>query len=293
MQLKFGAMGSRFHINVVGAQKAFLAELKAEVERLESLWSRFREDSEITLLNNSDGAPVYVSSETTLLVKKMLSAFELTGGAFNPGLLPNLLKVGYADSLGEAGSTQLKDSKVAGFSTSDVLIDGPFITLDPKATLDPGGIGKGLCADLLSEKIQQAGFDSYFVNAGGDLYGEGSSPDGDPWRISIEDPFDIENEICQVTFEKAGVATSSNLKRTFAGRSHLIDPQISTNDSDAIASVTVISGSAARSEVLAKACFFKPQSEAFEIIEKNNAAALIVTKNRQVSRSTEWNKFEC
>lgn len=293
MQKKFGAMGSRFHINVVDAPELFLNELAYEIERLEALWSRFRSTSEISLVNSAEGHPVMVSPETTQLIKKMISAYELTGGLFNPGLLPRLMEIGYNQSLAEPGSTNLPKNKLSGFSPKDIELDGPFVKIPASATLDPGGIGKGLAADMLGEKIRNAGYDSYFVNAGGDLYGQGSSPDGDPWRISVENPFSPDEEICQITFDKAGVATSSNLKRVFNGASHLVDPNGPEAQPSNIATVTVISGSAARSEVLTKACMFTTPDKAFELIDSVNAAALIVTKENEIFRSKDWMKFEC
>ena len=96
---EFKAMGSNFYVKLSSANKELLTQAENEVLRLESIWSRFLPDSEITLLNNSDGNPVFASQETVLLVKKMIEAFRITKGLYDPTVLPELIKAGYKSSL--------------------------------------------------------------------------------------------------------------------------------------------------------------------------------------------------
>jgi len=75
-----------------------LDELLRELDRLESLWSRFLPDSELTRLNNAEGSPIEVDPATVGLIREMRAGFVETAGAFDPTLLPSLIDAGYAES---------------------------------------------------------------------------------------------------------------------------------------------------------------------------------------------------
>jgi FAD:protein FMN transferase len=294
MQIRFPAMGSSFHINVVESDQAFLDTLKFRVASLEKLWSRFIKTSEINLLNSSSGSPVLVSKETVLLVNEMIRANRATEGAYNPTLLPALISVGYNKSLVSAAEQpQLTEFKVAGGSLSDIEINGEFVQLPASMTLDPGGIGKGLAADLIAAQIRSAGYDNFFVNAGGDLFADGHSPDGDAWVIGIENPFDIKQNVDEISFKKAGVATSSSLKKVFGEESHLLNPDSLSGKQSDIATCTVISGSATRSEVMAKVPFFHGLESSINFFAENKCEALIVLKDQSIVKTNGWDKYSC
>ncbi len=53
---------------------------------------------------------------------------------------------------------------------------------------DPGGIGKGLAADLVASELIELGAEGVCVNVGGDLRVIGDAPDGAAWRVEVEDP---------------------------------------------------------------------------------------------------------
>jgi thiamine biosynthesis lipoprotein len=98
-------MGSDAHLIIVGGDDDTLIRAIARIEELESRWSRFRPDSEVSALNAVPGRPVPVSADTRLLVARAVEAWRLTGGSFDPTLLDDLLRVGYDRSF-----EQLNDS---------------------------------------------------------------------------------------------------------------------------------------------------------------------------------------
>ena len=105
-------MGSDVHVVVVGGSVDTLDRAVARIEQLESRWSRFRPDSEVTMLNNSAGHPVVVSSDARLLVSRAIEAWRLTGGSFDPTLLDDLRRAGYDRSFESLGD----DSKRVAIS---------------------------------------------------------------------------------------------------------------------------------------------------------------------------------
>ena len=51
---------------------------------------------------------------------------------------------------------------------------------------DPGGIGKGLAADLVADETMAGGALGVCVNMGGDLRVRGRSPDSESWTVAVE-----------------------------------------------------------------------------------------------------------
>src|SRR5690606_2471757 len=101
--------------------------------------------------------------------------------------------------------------------------------LPPHLRLDPGGLGKGLAADLVAGELMAAGASGALVDLGGDLRVVGSSPAGETWRIDVEHPGRPGRPIARVETRDGAVATSSRGRRRWTGTDgaavhHLLDP---------------------------------------------------------------------
>src|SRR5438105_12760706 len=94
-ELLFGAMGTQVHLVAVGAHPDVLELGRRHIHELEALWTRFREDSEISRLNGAAPRPVRVSPETIELVRRSLEGWRATSGAFDPTILGDLVALGY------------------------------------------------------------------------------------------------------------------------------------------------------------------------------------------------------
>ena len=89
------AMGSDVHLVVVGGAPGLADAALDRLEELEARWSRFRDSSEVSELTRRAGGPVAVSDDTMLLVRRALQAWWLTGGAFDPTVLGDVVRAGY------------------------------------------------------------------------------------------------------------------------------------------------------------------------------------------------------
>src|SRR5919199_2924381 len=94
-ELRFDAMGTWGHVVVTGDGDGLLEAARRRILDLERRWSRFRPDSEISLLNAAAGRPVLVSSATAGLVARGVDAWKLTDGRFDSTVLPALVAAGY------------------------------------------------------------------------------------------------------------------------------------------------------------------------------------------------------
>lgn len=267
-EIRFEAMGTWAHLTVVGGPPGGAERARDRIEELESRWSRFRPDSEVSRLNQAGGRPVLVSADTATLVDRALAGRQATAGRFDPMLLGPLADAGYDRPF----------ETLAG--------DPPISALAPGVGFDPGGIGKGLAADLVVEELLADGAEGACMNLGGDLRAEG----GGPWVVDVADPFHPGRPpILALALDAGGVATSSRLRRTWwkdgLALHHLIDPATGRPADTGVAAVTVLTGEAWRAEVLAKAALLAGVEGALALLRTCRATGLVVDDDGTVHRA--------
>ncbi len=198
-------MASTAQIVVVDGPRAAATEAERTLRVLEAIWSRFIPTSDISHLNNAQGQPVIVSAETLTLIATMQEAWRISGGRYDPTYLPTLLSNGYTHSIDDPTMrTTLPDTAASGGSIGCVTIDPDThtVVLPPTMTLDPGGLGKGVAADLTVARLIAEGAAGAMVSVGGDLAADGEAPTDEGWLVEIENPFDTTRELCTVSIEQ-------------------------------------------------------------------------------------------
>jgi thiamine biosynthesis lipoprotein len=286
-ELTWRAMGSDAHLIVVGGPPGLVEQARDRVEELESRWSRFRDGSEITLLNRSAGHPVRVSPDTITLIERATAAWSLSGGAYDPTLLTALVEAGYDRSFellaGEGGSCPTVDPLRPGVQAIEV--DGDTVRLPAGTGFDPGGIGKGLAADMVVALLMAERAEGACVNLGGDLRVTGLSPTGDGWTAAVEHPWCLA-PLVHVGLTDGAVATSTTLRRRWRVdgelRHHLIDPQTGRPSDTDVNLATVVAGTAWEAEVLAKAVVLGGFAHPFDILGGTGAEGLAVSDQGEV-----------
>jgi thiamine biosynthesis lipoprotein len=215
-----------------------------------------------------------------VLGERALDGWRLTGGLFDPTVLGDVIRAGYDRSF-----ELLEQDAGPGASTmrrgaADVTVDPHGLVWFPRGVgFDPGGVGKGLAADLLTEELLDAGAAGALVNVGGDLRVAGESPTGLGWCIDVEGPLDPA-PIARVGLRDGGVATSSRVRRRWkndgVARHHLIDPRTGAPSATDAPAVTVVAAEAWQAEVLAKAAFVAGAKAGLDLVASLGAAALTV-----------------
>ncbi|HEX6425335.1 MAG TPA: FAD:protein FMN transferase [Acidimicrobiales bacterium] len=264
------AMGSHGRIVVV-ADRGRAGDLVragwGRVDDLERRWSRFLPASEVSAVNRGAGRPVPVSAETLVLFQRAVEGWRGTDGRFDPTVGAALVAHGYDADLREVvarprhgpgpgpGAPAVGPAPGLGGAVVDPWL--PAVALPPGTTFDPGGIGKGLAADLVVASLLAAGAAGALVEIGGDLRAAGTPPAGDTWTIAVADPRLSGREVVRLAVPRGGVATSSPLRRRWrsAGAEvhHLVDPATGRPAAPAVAVATVVAGDAWWAEVVATA----------------------------------------
>lgn len=179
-------------IGDINAQAGAAANAAPEVLELLAFWQA--QDASITRQVNP-----LLGEVTALWRAKRESALQ--GG---PAKLPDDAALQAAGALAKSGVLMLDES-------------AQTITLPPGVRLDAGAIAKGYAVRLATQAAQAAGFNSFIINAGGNIMAAGAPSEQTAWQVGIEAPdnFGAESLACIVSLENMAVATSGDYQRYY------------------------------------------------------------------------------
>lgn len=299
VQRAFRVMGSATHVVVHGGDESMLDLAEARLRELESWWSRFLDDSDITIANRAAGTPVVAHPDTLAVVARALDAWRQTEGRFDITVLPALLQAGYTHSaIDHHGLAPAVPGNRVGMSAwVKVDYDASTLTVPPMSAIDLGGIGKGFAADIVAEELWEHGATGALVNVGGDLRVVGTPADDQSWFLGIENPMDPPNHVAYLRLESGGLATSGTTVHTWANADgtrahHLIDPTSGRPANHQILTATVLAADAATAEAFATSAMMMPAHEAVAMLDRAALAGLVVTTDGVAHRSSTMQAFE-
>lgn len=291
-------MGNTADVSVCG-DPCLIETAQRKIADLEQKWSRFLASSDISRLNNTHGATIRVAPETITLVQYLISAQHITHGAFDPTMLPVLIDLGYQTSFTQPEHVSTCTSNPNwSLPVSSISIDrhANTVSMPVGITLDPGGLGKGLAADMVAQLLMSEGAHGVCVSLGGDIRCIGQSPSGDVWTLPIESPSGERQQ--QATFSSGAIATSSVRAKTWTKQTnqlhHVIDPQtkqpLSTSGLHAVQS-TAIANEAVWAEVFSTAVLVRDSAIAFPLCDAHNIAAQITYSDGTTCENSLWKEF--
>ena len=223
--------------------EALCIEVEQLVASLEQRYSRYREDSLVSLINRRAGSPqrTKIDPETLALLELAKTLWEATGGLFD--ITSGPLRRAWDFQSGAPVRPERIEAARSLIGWEHLEWDGPYLRLPMKGMeLDLGGIVKEYAVDCAVKRLRDAGVLSGMVDLAGDIAVIGNQPDGSPWQISIRDPFN-EGSVCAVNLIDAAIATSGSYERRIAYQGkdygHLLDPETGW-PAPGPASVTVI-----------------------------------------------------
>ena len=275
-------MGTEVHLVAIDAPPELLVDAEDRIEDLESRWSRFRSDSELTAINRNSGHWVHVSEATIAVLSAAIDAHRRTGGIFDPTIFGALLAAGYDVSFEQIDADDprpLDHHAQVRLGCEHIEVDHSAgrVRLPAGIGIDVGGIAKGLAADWIVQELLEAGAAGACANIGGDLRATGRAPDVAGWSIAIGHHAG-ESEVARAVIDAGGVATTSTAKRAWRrgghAQHHLIDARTGRPAVTPWVTTTVIAATAAEAEVLAKVVALAPPEDAIRQLAAADATAI-------------------
>jgi thiamine biosynthesis lipoprotein len=296
----FPCMGNTANIVVIGEQH-LLHTARSRLADLENKWSRFIDTSEISLINNADGKEMYVSADTVALVRYLVDAQSRTHGLFDPSLLPALIGLGYCVSRTDSSmKSEIAPNAQWAIPLGETRIDqaSGAVRLPAGATLDPGGLGKGLAADIVAGELISFGAAGVCVSIGGDMRIAGESELNGGWSVAVESPFDESADLATLVLNSGGIATSSTRGKRWVGplgeMHHVLNPITATPLTEFVGQLvqsTVLASEAVWAEVFATALLVGGLEQGMPLIDQLGMAAMAVTVDGDIIESSTWKEF--
>jgi thiamine biosynthesis lipoprotein len=275
------------------ARAAFEAAL-AEITRVEDLMTTWR-DSEVYRINAAAGSkPVKVGDETFNVIKESIHASEISEGTFDITFqsLHGLWKFDQDLDAHPPTEAQIK-AKLPFVNYKNIVLDEKEKTvfLKRKETqISLGGIAKGYAVDMAVHVLEKAGLESFFVQAGGDLYARGKKPDGTDWAAGVRDPRGKEGEyFATLPLSNMAFSTAGDYERAYVlgGKRyhHIIDPRTG-HPATACRSVTIWAPTAFLADEIDDAVFILGPEKGMKLVESiPDVGAIIVDAQNNVGIS--------
>jgi len=226
--------------------------IKTELDRIDMVFSTYKDDSEINKFNDCLSDPAYPSKSfcLKLVSKEFITLFEraetieiISMGAFTPR---------------------------------------PLVT--GGQTYDFSAIGKGYAVDKIGEVLAKNGVSNYFIDIGGELSVNGTKFD-ESWTWGVNNPFDL-NSGAYRAFKapETGISVATSGEYRNPGHIWGEGPQ------DAV-SVTIIDDNTADADAWATAMYVLGVEKGLEIAEKEGLAVFFIKNDGKSINSSEWSKI--
>lgn len=293
------------------ADSAGLRDARTAVERelaaIDCACSRFRSDSELSLLNARAGRRTEVGPLLMDALTLALRAAALTGGDVDPTIGRALELAGYdrdwrlleqpASETGaqdaEPGPPLVIDAHVrCGWQTVELDRVNRTVRVPVGVRLDLGATAKAWAADRAAAAASSVSGCGALVGIGGDIATAGTAP-GAGWRIRVTDDHrsDCSAPGQTIAIDSGGLATSSITVRRWleAGHTmhHIIDPRTGAPARSSWRTVSVAAASCADANIAATAALVRSDSAPRWLAEVGLPARL-VDLDGNVTRVAAW-----
>ena len=269
-----------YHPNQKEAED-ILSESHKKLVQLENLFSLYKENSQLSMLNKNG----YVKNphpDMLALINLSKKYAKMTDGAFDVTVQPlwNL----YNEAFIKTNKPPLQSEIEKTLSIVDwrsISVNKNLINYEKKgmsSTLN--GIAQGYITDKISEHLINSGINNTLVQLG-EYRGIGDHPDGRPWRLLLSNP-EHTDSIGEIEFTNAALATSAGLGTPFdltGKHHHIFDPKNGYNANNYL-QVSVTSKTAAEADALATAFLILNRKASEKIARSLNVGFEILDNDR-------------
>ncbi|MBG10042.1 MAG: thiamine biosynthesis protein ApbE [Gammaproteobacteria bacterium] len=229
----FKAMGTYCEIQVFETSrvnaKRQIRRLIEEARRLESKYTRYRDDSFLSQINGSAGNQngIRVDIETAKLFEHAQVCYEQSDGLFD--ITAGVLRRVWDFDLKQVPTESELQGLLPLIGYDRLTWQEDILFLPENMEIDFGGIVKEYAADSLAKLARELGVKRGLINLGGDFAAIGLQPEDKPWQISVSHPDNRAKAMAHINLHEGGLASSGDYERFFVldGKrySHLLNPK--------------------------------------------------------------------
>lgn len=281
-----------------GGSRGALDAAFARLREIEAAMSANAEGTVVAAINAAAGrSPVAAPADVRFVTTKALGYAAMSDGAFDPTIGPIV-------KLWNIGLDGERIPSAAEIAAALPLVDYRSVRVDdaagtvflPRAgmLLDLGAIAKGYAADEVARVLREKRVKAAVIDLGGNVMVIGKKPDGSPWRVGIQNPFDERGAHIGVASLRGGstVVTSGVYERYFIGEDgaryhHILDPATGSPVRNGLMSVTVISDSSVDADGLSTTLFSLGLERGMALAESlDHVEAVFIDEDKKVYMSS-------
>ena len=260
------------------------------INRIDYVASNYKEDSEIAIINFTQGNDFKISSDllNILIIAKDV---EISSDGFYNIMMGKVSgQLGFSPDF----NNTLDQVKVSSYTIDDQNF---ILYRDSSNWFDLSSIAKGYAVQTIHNYLKENNMNNHLIDIGGEIIVNGSSIE-DNWKIGIQDPSSISNKALKVITNKnssfLAIATSGeyrNYKIDDNGDkvSHTINPNTLKSINNKILSVTVLhESSATYADAYATALNVMGLEKALDKSNELNIASMFILENDEIVYSNKW-----
>jgi thiamine biosynthesis lipoprotein len=244
---------------------------------------------------------IEVSPHLRKVISKSLEISEATKGAFDITVFDLMSLWGFGPNPKEGLPTyaQIEELKNRTGYQNIILEPEGVRKLNTDLKLDVNAIAKGYGVDQIFEWILDKGFESVFVEIGGEVRSVGKNQDGQDWRVGILDPkissYPGEELSAIVNLNGKAIATSGNYQNFIEvdGKllGHTIDPRTGSPVETDVLSVSVVTHSCMEADAWATALMVLNFEEGSKLVsDRTDLDVLWIVETEDGQREIEKTK---
>ncbi|RYX79196.1 FAD:protein FMN transferase [bacterium] len=217
------------------------------IDQFDYAYSRFRSDSLVAKLNALPTTIVFPDS-ADVLMQFYHELYDVTNGKVTPLIGAQLVDAGYDEQY------SFTPSIVRSLPTWDeaMLWRGSIVQTYQPIVLDVGAAGKGLLVDQIATILDESDYDSYVIDASGDIRHSGRGVE----RIGLENPDDPSRVLGIAEVENRSLCASASNRRVWGERMHHIFDPTTKQPTNAVRATWVVADDTMTADGIATALFF-------------------------------------
>lgn len=285
----------------------YLGEVREELLRYDSLFSKTDKNSDVYKVNNREGDTVKVAKEVGEMFIVAKEMYEWSSGYFDvsAGALFNLWDVKNRTTL--PSISEIADvmplSENFDYDVDEIQDEDTYMLTfynDKKTIYDFGALVKGYASDTVKELLaSHEDIEAGILNLGGNVccIGELKDREDGNFHVGIYKPFSEGEVIETVNVKNKFVITSGNYQRYFKVPGddrvyhHIINPKTGYPTNNGIDSVTIISNNGVLGDYLSTSCMILGEEYSKKLIDgcmrefnDNEIKAIYIYSDGHISR---------
>ena len=269
------------------------------LEEIESKMSATIESSEVSQINNNAGIePVTVSPDTYFVIKEAKHYAEMSPGSYDPTIGPLVdlweIKSGETerDWIPEEADIE-RDRDLVDYNKLEILDNNRIFLKEKGMKINLGGIVKGYATDEVRRILLENGVNTAIIDLGGNVFAHGVKDDGSPWKIGVQNPFEVTGSYLGILeVRDKTIVTSGDYERYFEYKGeiyhHIIDSKTGYPSNNEVTGVTIVADKSIDGDALSTTLFVLGVDEGMKLVESlDGVDAIFVTKDKSIYLSSE------